>query len=127
MSRDERLGDKMPNSKPVKWGEMRAGESHLSDEWHEMHHSEPRMSEKWVDQHPSKGLMSEKWVEQHPGSTDFSDKWHEMKQEKRMDPYEMHHSAGTLATPFKPMKKETPDNKIERKTQHTEFGSTREL
>lgn len=127
MARDERLGDKMPGSKPVKWGAMVAGESHLSDEWHEMHPSSPLMSEKWVEQHPSSGTMSDKWVEMEASSTPDSDKWHDMKQEGRMDPYAMHHSAGDRSQSFKKMSKETPDNKAERKTEHNQFGSTREI
>lgn len=129
MARDERLGDKMPDRKPVKWGNMKAGESHLSEEWHDMTPSSGHMSEKWVEQHPSVARMSEKWVDIEAGSTDFSDKWHEMKQDRRMDPYAMHSSNGDKDTPFKPMKKEhnEKDGKVERSTQHNEFGSTREI
>lgn len=115
-----------PNRKNVKWGSMTAGDSHLSDEWHGMEPSSGHMSEKWVSQEPSAPRMSEKWVEIETGGSPNSDKWHDMKQEGREDPYTMNPSTGDRTQPFKAMKKETPDNKVERKTQHTEFGSTRE-
>jgi len=127
MARDERLGDKMPDRRSVKWGEMKHGESHLSDEWHDMVPSEPKMSEKWVDIEPSSPRMSERWVEIEAGESKLSDKWHEMRQEKRVDPYAMHSSDGDRTQPFKPMAKEKPDNKAERASQHTEFGKTREI
>lgn len=118
------IGD-MPNRKNVKWGEMKAGESHLSDEFHDMEPSRGHMSEKWVDIQPSKARMSEKWVDMENPSE--GDKWDVMKQEGRDDPYSMHPSSGEREQPFKPMKKEKPDNKVERATQHNEFGSTREI
>lgn len=127
MTRDERLGDKMPVRRPAKWVSMVAGASHLSEEWHEMEPSEPLMSEKWVEQHPSSPLMSEKWVDQHPSEPTMSEEWVEMKQSHRMDPYAMHSSEGDRSVGMKDMKKESPDNKVERKTQHNEFGSTREI
>lgn len=115
----------MPNRKNVKWGEMKAGESHLSEEWHDMQPSAPKMSEEWIDIEPSKARMSEKWAEFENPSDDG--KWFAMKQEGREDPYVMFPSAGDRTQPFKEMKKQTPDNKVERKTQHSELGSTREI
>lgn len=113
----------MPNRKNVKWGEMKAGESHLSDEWHDMDAGHSK--ENWDDLTPSKARMSEKWVDMENPSDDG--KWFEMKQEGREDPYAMFPNSGDRKQPFKPMKKETPDNKVERKTQHSELGSTREI
>lgn len=120
------IGD-MPSRKNVKWGAMTAGDSNLSDEWHGMEPSTVHSSEKWVDQKPSSPLMSEKWVDIEAGSAP-DDEWHEMKQDRRVDPYSMFPSEGNKPTPFKSMKKEKADGgKVERKTQHTEFGSTREI
>lgn len=129
MSRDERLGDKMPARKTDKFSEMKAGSSHLSEEWHEMEPTSPRMSEKWVEQHPSTGRMSEKWDEfENTSNVMGGAQWDVLKQEKRVDPYAMHHSDGNLKTPFKPMAKQKADGgKVERSTQHNEFGSTREI
>lgn len=115
----------MPNRKNVKWGEMKAGESHLSEEWHDMEPSNGHMSDKWIEQHPSKGHMSDKWDNFENPSDDG--KWHVMKQEKRDDPYAMEPSEGNRTQPFKPMAKVKPDNKVGRSTQHNEFGSTREI
>ena len=127
MSKDERLGDKFPAHHNVKWGAMKAGESHLSEEWHDVKSGESPTTDKWDDMTPSKGHMSERYVEMEAGHAPDSDKWHEMKQEKRMDPYAMHSSDGERETPFKPMAKEKADNKVERPNQHTEFGTTREI
>lgn len=128
MSRDERLGDRMPDRKNVKWGEMKAGESHLSDEWHDMEPSSVRMSEKWVEMHESKGQMSEKWVDmENPTNVMGGAQWDVMKQEGREDPYSMHPSSGDRTVGMKPMAKQKPDVKVERATQHNEFGSTREI
>lgn len=126
MARDERLGDKMPVHRAAKWGSMDAGDSHLSEEFHDMIPSSPQMSEKWVDMTPSTPQTSEKWVGMEAG-TPMGDQWHELKQGQRIDPYAMHSSNGGRTQPFKEMKKETPDNKAERKTQHSELGSTREI
>lgn len=126
MRKDERLGDKFPAHHNVKWGSMEAGESTLSDEWHDMNPSSPKMSEKWVDIEPSKARMSEKYVEIEAGASPDNE-WHEMKQERRIDPYSMSPSEGDRPTAFKPMTKESQSNKVERKTQHNEFGSTREI
>lgn len=112
----------MPNRKNVKWGEMKAGESHLSEEWHDMEAGASK--ENWDTLEPSKPRMSEKWVDMENPSDDG--KWFTMKQEGREDPYAMNSSDGNRTQPFKPMKKEAPDNKVERKNQHTEFGTTRE-
>ena len=117
----------MPDTKDPKWGAMKAGESHLSEEWHDMNPSSGHMSEKWVDMEHSSGHMSEKWIEMEAGSSDFSDRWHEMKQEGRMDPYAMHPSTGDRTVGMKEMKKEKPEIASERSIQHTEFGSTREI
>lgn len=125
--KDTRLGDTMPNRKAVKWGDMTTEKSILSDEWHAMEHSTEKMSNKWDEQSPSAPRMSEKWADQQAGSTEFSDRWHEMKQEGRIDPYSMAPSEGDRTVGMKKMAKETPDNKVTRFTQHTEFGSTREI
>lgn len=91
--KDSRPGDKMPNTRDPKWGSMKAGESHLSNEWHGMERSSGHMSEKWEGMKPSSGHMSEKWVEMEAGSAP-SNEWHEMKQEGRIDPYSMAPSSG---------------------------------
>lgn len=117
---------KFPGSKSPKWGSMDAGSSHLSDEFNPMEASSEKMSGKWDDQSPSPARMSEKWVEMEAGASKFSDEFAVMKQDGREDPYSMNPSSSDRTQPFKAMKKETPDNKVERKTQHTEFGSTRE-
>lgn len=92
--KERKLGDTFPGSKNPKWGSMVAGDSILSDEWHSMEHSAPHTSEKWVDMEHSTPRMSEKWVDMDAGSTQFSDKWHEMRQERRDDPYSMNPGAG---------------------------------
>lgn len=125
--RTEKLGDRMPDRRSVKWGEMKAGESHLSEEWHDMMPSEPRMSEKWVDQKPSSPLMSEKWVDMEASMPKMSEEWVGIETSSRRDPYAMNPSDGNRSQPFKAMSKEKADNKVERKTQHTEMGSTREI
>jgi hypothetical protein len=78
----------MPDRRQVKWGEMKAGDSHLSEEWHDMEPSSGHMSERYVDMKPSAAKMSEKWVDMEAGEPK-GDQWHEMKQEKRIDPYSM--------------------------------------
>lgn len=125
--KDERLGDTMPTHRNVKWGSMVPGESHLSDEFHGMEASAPKMSEEWVEQEPSKGHMSDKWVEMEAGNSPESDKWHGMKQEKRVDPYSMAPNYEDREVGMKEMKKEKADNRVNRPSQHTEFGSTREI
>lgn len=118
----------MPVRRGQKWAGMEAGESTLSNEWHGMEPSDPRFSEKWVDMTPQPAKMSEKWVEmENPSDGMGGTQWNEMKQEGRMDPYAMHHSDGNRSVGMKDMKKQVPDNKRERKTQHDAFGSTREI
>lgn len=129
MRNDSRLGDKMPDRKAVKFGDMKAGNSTLSEEWHEMHPSNPNMSEKWVDQKPSSPRMSQKWVDLETAGTMFSDKFHAMEQGGRKDPYAMFPSAGDRTEPAPKGKptKASGAGKYDRSTQHTEFGSTREI
>lgn len=122
------MGDKMPDRKNDKFSEMRAGESHLSEEWHDMEPSSGHTSEKWVGMEPSKGRMSEKWDHFSNETNGMGGgKWDNMVNEKRTDPYAMHHSNGDRTVGMKSMKKQTPDNKDGRAIQHTEFGSTREI
>lgn len=127
MKRESRLGDSMPNRRNVKWGEMRAGESYLSEEWHEMHPSEEILSGKWDEQHPSSPRMSEKWVDMSRGESELSDKWHSMEQEGRKDPYSMSPSEGDRTQGFKNMPKEKPETRVGRSSQHNEFGKSREI
>jgi hypothetical protein len=124
--REKRLGDTMPNTKDPKWGSMIASKEVMSDEWHDMKPTSPVMSEEWVDLKPSSPLNSEKWVDIEAGEPK-GDEFHEMKQSHRVDPYSMVPSAGDKDTPFKSMKKEKPETRVGRATQHTEFGSTREI
>ena len=126
---DSKLGDKMPDRKAVKFGDMKAGASHLSDEWHEMHPSEEVMSGKWDEQHPSAARMSEKWVPLEAAASLFSDQFHSMEQGTRKDPYSMFPSAGDRTQPAPKGKSTKAEGagKYERSTQHTEFGSTREI
>lgn len=116
----------MPDTKDPKWGAMKSGKTHMSDEWTPMEPSDPRMSDKWDDMEPSAGHMSDKWVEQETDG-ESNPKWNEMKQERRDDPYAMRPSAGDREIGTVSMKKVKPDNKVERANQHTEFGSTREI
>lgn len=122
---DERLGDKMPDRRAVKWGDMKAGESTLSNEWHTLDACDPVFSEKWDDQAPSKAKMSEKWVDMENSSE--GNKWDTMKQDTRPDPYAMHHSNGDRGESFKAMKKVTPETKVVRGNQTTEAGTIREI
>lgn len=124
MARDSKLGDKMPDTRDPKWGSMVAGKSHLSDEysdmvstgddgkWYELNSSLPRMSEKWVD------VATE---------GELNPQWNELKQDKRDDPYQMAPSDGKRPQPFKESKNAKPNTRVSRSTQHTEFGSTREI
>jgi len=128
MTKDNRLGDSFPPRKNVKWGELKHGESHLSNEWHGMSPSTEHTSQKYVEMEPSAGHTSDKWVEQNAGNSPASDKWHEMKHEGRIDPYSMQHSDGDRKeAPMVKQSKSNMDNKVERSTQHNEFGSTREI
>ena len=126
---DSKLGDKFPDSRNVKWGAMKAGASHLSEEWHDLIPSDPKMSEKWVDQKPSAPQMSEKWTDLETLGSEFSDKWASMEQGGRKDPYSMFPSAGDRTQPAAKGKSTKAEGagKYERSTQHTEFGSTREI
>ena len=125
--KDSRLGDKMPDRKAVKWGDMRPSAPQMSEEWVDMDASTSPTTDKWDDLKPSKGNMSEKWVDIATSGED-NPQWNEMKHEKRQDPYSMAPSAGDRGEHFKPMKKEKADGgKVERSTQHNEFGSTREI
>lgn len=117
----------MPDRRDVKWGSMTPGKSHLSDEYHEVRSGDSPSTDKWDGLDASTGHMSDRYVEMERGGSDLSDKWHEMKQEGRQDPYSMAPSSGDRSQGFKKMAKETPDNKVSRATQHTEFGSTREI
>lgn len=90
--KDSRLGDRMPNTRDPKWGAMKAGESHLSDEWHGMEPSSGHMSDRYESMTPSKGHMSDRWVEME--SEGSNEEWNEMRQEKRIDPYAMAPSSG---------------------------------
>lgn len=93
-----------------------------------MEPSDAKMSEKWVDQDPSRGHMSDRWVEQNPSEARMSEEWVDMEQKGRSDPYTMFPSAGDKAeAPMKKITNSKPDNKVSRATQHTEFGSTREI
>lgn len=124
---DTRLGDRMPDRRAVKFGDMKAGTPRMSDEWTPMESGDARMSEKWVGQSPSSARMSEKWVEMEAGEPKGNE-WHEMRQDKRMDPYSMAPQETDDKTPFKSMEKSKVDaGKVRRSTQHDEHGQTREI
>ena len=94
----------------------------------EMEAAPARFSEKWDGMKDSPARMSEKWDDmENPSNTMGGNEWDVMKQDKRIDPYSMAPETGNHTHKMKEMSKETPDNKVERKTQHNEFGSTREI
>lgn len=124
--KDHRLGDEMPVNRNVKFGDMRASKEQMPSDWEDMTASSVKMSEKWTDMNPSAARTSEKWVDMNAG-TPMGNQFHEMKQEGRSDPYSMAPSEGDRTVGMKEMKKEKPDNRVSRATQHSEFGSTREI
>lgn len=117
----------MPDRRSVKWGDMTSGTPHMPEKWEHMEAGDTSFSDKWHELEHTPAHMSEKWDIFTDNSTEFSDRWHEMKQEKRIDPYAMHSSDGNRAQPTKSTPKESISNKVGRATQHTEFGSTREI
>src|SRR5690242_4851847 len=102
---------KMPDTRDPKWGAMKAGESHLSDEWHEMEASECHTSEKWIEQRASTPHMSEKWVDICADESPNRDRWHEMKQEGRDDAYSMNPSSGDRTVGMKSQESNSMKNR----------------
>ena len=126
MAKDTRLGDTMPDTRDPKWGAMKAGDSYLSEKWHTLDACDPKFSEKWDHLGVGTPRMSEKWVEMNAGEPK-GDQWHEMKQEKRDDPYSMAPASGDRTVGMKQIEKEAPDNKRQRWSANTEFGRNREI
>jgi hypothetical protein len=96
---------------PDTWAEMRAGAS---------------PEQKW-DEMRSTGDAG-KWSEMKASESPYDDKFHDMVTEGSTSRFDvMRPSGGTRDQGFKKQEKSKSDNKVERFTQHTEFGSTREI
>lgn len=122
----------MPDTREPKWGEMTPGGprhmpmNEMSDKWHDMDPSDQKTSAKWEDMEPSKARTSQKWVDIETEGK-LNPKWNDMVQTERDDPYSMAPSAVDRKQHFKESPKIKPETRVQRPTQHTEFGSTTDL